>query len=108
MEPVGENNLQVAPPFYLCQVDVCSPFNAYSPGNKWATLKLWFTEFCCTVTGAVDCRILENYSLGAGAHVHGKVECKIQDIKRSLKKNVNKNRLTVLEWETLRTNIKQY
>ena len=27
--------------------------------------------------------------------------CKIQDIKRSFKKNVNKNRLSVLQWETL-------
>ena len=33
--------------------------------------------------------------------MHGKVERKIQDIKRSLKKNVNKNRLSVLQWETL-------
>ena len=36
-----------------------------------------------------------------GAHyVHGKVERKIQDIKRSLKKMVDKNRLSVLQWET--------
>ena len=120
---------------------------------------LRFTVFCCTVTGAVDCRIMENYSSDAfvlafirfvcrfgnpkmvlpdegsqlvsrcedmiiltsdvqyklsgeygvefktcpaGAHyVYGEVEGKIQDIKRSLQKNVNKNRLSVLQWKTL-------
>ena len=43
MGPVGENNLRVAPHFYSCQVDRCGPFNAYSPVNKRATLKIWFT-----------------------------------------------------------------
>ena len=37
-----------------------------------------------------------------GAHyVHGKVERKIQEIKRSLNKSVNKQRLSILQWETL-------
>ena len=48
MGPVGEDNVRVAPPFYFCQVDICRPFNAYSPVNKLATLKVWFVVFCCT------------------------------------------------------------
>ena len=37
-----------------------------------------------------------------GAHnVHGKVERKIQEIKRSMKKIVKKTRLSVIQWETL-------
>ena len=37
-----------------------------------------------------------------GAHyVHGKVERKIQEIKRSLTKNVGNGRLSVIQWETL-------
>ena len=37
-----------------------------------------------------------------GAHyVHGKVERKIREIKRSLARNMNKQRLSVLQWETL-------
>ena len=140
-------------------MDICGPFNAYSPVNKRETLKVWFVVFCCTATGAVDCRVMENYTADAfllafirfacrfgypkmvlpdegsqlikgcqnmiislldirhklsieygievkicpvGTHyVHGKVERKIQDIKRSLKKMVDKNRLSVLQWETL-------
>ena len=36
-----------------------------------------------------------------GAHyVHGKVEHKIQQIKQSLRKCLNKNHLSVLQWET--------
>ena len=61
MGPVGDSNLRIAPPFYLCQVDLCGPFSADSPVNKRATLKVWYVVFCCTVTGATDCRIMENY-----------------------------------------------
>ena len=159
MGPVGNNNLKVAPAFYYCQVDICGPFSAYSPVNKRASLKVWFVVFCCTVTGAVDCRVMENYTADSfvlafsrfacrygypkvvmpdegsqlvkgcqdliisfsdirhkisveygvefktcpvGAHyVHGKVERKIQEIKRSITKTIRNNRLSVLQWETL-------
>ena len=159
MGPVGDNNLTIAPPFYFCQADICGPFNAFSPANKRATLKIWLVVFCCTVTGSVDSRVMENYTADAfvlafnrfacrfgypktvmpdegsqlvkgcqdmiisfsdithklsveygvdfktcpvGAHyVHGKVERKIQEIKRSLMKSVNKHRLSILQWETL-------
>ena len=62
MGPIGEDNLKIAPPFYFCQVDICGPFNAFSPANKRATLKIWLVIFCCTTTGTVDCRVMEDYS----------------------------------------------
>ena len=62
MGPVGDENLKVAPPFYFTQVDICGHFDAYSPANKRATLKAWLVVFCCTTTGTVDCRVLEDYS----------------------------------------------
>ena len=159
MGPIRDENLKVAPPFYYAQVDLCGIFKAYSPANKRATLKVWFAVFCCTVTGAVDCRVMENYNTDSfvlafirfacrfgypkmlmpdegsqlvkackdmilifsdlphkieteygvefktcpvGAHyVHGKVERKIQQIKLSLEKVLNNNRLSILQWETL-------
>ena len=159
MGPLGDNNLKIAPPFYTSQVDICGPFSAYSPVNKRAKLKVYYVVFCCTVTGTVDCRVMENYNADSfilafirfscrfgypkvllpdegsqlvkgcqdmiisfsdlqhklsveygveyrtcpvGAHnVHGRVERKIQDIKRSLKKCVEKNHLSVLQWESL-------
>ena len=62
MGAVSDDNLRIAPPFFVCQVDICGHFSAYSPANKRATLKVWFVVFCCTVTGATDCRIMEDYS----------------------------------------------
>ena len=159
MGPVSSDALKIAPPFYTCQVDICGPFSAYSPANKRATLKIWFVVFCCSVTRAVDCRIMENYGTDAfllafirtscrfgypkslkidegsqlvkgckdmiisfsdlqhrlsveygiefstcpvGAHnVHGRVERTIQEFKKSLLSQVGKNRLSIIQWETL-------
>ena len=159
MGSVGAYNLRVAPPFYFTQCDLCGSVNAYSPANKRATLKIWFAVFCCTVTGAVDIQVMENYTADAfvmafvrfscrfgypkllmpdegsqlingcenmvisfsdihhqlevkygvtfetcpvNAHyVHGKVERKIREIRKSLRKTVSKNRLSILQWETL-------
>ena len=42
---LGKNNLAIAPAFYLCQADICGPFNAYPPVNKRATLKIWLMFF---------------------------------------------------------------
>ena len=159
MGPVSDQNLKIAPVFCYSQVDICGPFSAFSPINKRANVKVWFVVFCCTVTGPVDCRIMENYTADAfvlafsrfacrygypklvmpdegsqlvkgcqnlvisfsdiqhkisveygvefktcpvGAHyVHGKVERKIQKIKRSMTKTIYKHRLSILQWETL-------
>ena len=159
MGPVSDDSLRIAPPFFTSQVDICGHFSAYSPVNKRATLKVWVVVFCCSVTGAVDCRIMEDYSADGflmsfsrfacrfgypkkllpdeggqlvkgcsdmiismsdvrqklsvehgvdfntcpvGAHYyHGKVERKIQEVKKSLAKNVSNRRLSILQWETI-------
>ena len=159
MGPVADENLKIAPAFYISQVDLCGPFKAYSPANKRATLKIWLVVFCCTVTSAVDCRVMEDYGTDqfvsafirfssvrgypkmlmpdegsqlvkgcedmtlsftdishrlhtefgiefktcpVGAHyVHGKVERKIQQVKESISRTVHKQRLSILQWETL-------
>ena len=62
MGPIPDDNLRIAPVFYLCQTDLCGPFNAYSPANKRATLKVYFVVFCCMITNAVDCRVMEDYT----------------------------------------------
>ena len=159
MGPLQNANLCIAPAFYYSQVDICGHFNAYSNVNKRATIKIWFVVFCCCVTGAVDCRLMEDYSADSfvlafirfacrfgypkklltdegsqlvkgcknmiisftdiqhklsveygvefetcpvGAHyMHGKVERKIQQIKKSIFKELNNRRLSVIQWETL-------
>ena len=62
MGPLQNINLCIAPPFYACQVDIFGQFKSYSTANKRATIKVWFTVFCCCTTGAVDIRIMEDYS----------------------------------------------
>ena len=65
MGPVQDVNMCIAPAFYASQVDICGPFNSYSIANKRGVIKIWFVVFCCCTTGAVDCRLMENYSTEA-------------------------------------------
>ena len=62
MGPKVHENLQIAPAFYSCQVDLHGPFQLYSHVNKRSTIKIWFVIFCCCVTGAIDVKVMENYS----------------------------------------------
>ena len=62
MGPIQDVNLSIAPAFYSRQVDLCGPFNAFSFVNKRATIKIWYVVFCCCTTGAVDCKLMEDYS----------------------------------------------
>ena len=159
MGPVHPDNLNIAPAFYVCQVDICGPVNTYSNANKRATMKLWFVVFCCCSTTAIDVKAMEDYSAEAfilsfmrfackvgypkklmpdagsqllkgckemkleyydikhrlhkefgvdfetcptGAHyVHGRVERKIKHVQESFLKASDKQRLSVLQWETL-------
>ena len=163
MGPLQNVNLCIAPAFYASQVDICGPYKAYSPVNKRATVKVWFLVYCCCTTGAVDVRLMEDYSTDAfvlsfirfscrfgypkyllvdsgsqlvkgcesmsysftdskeklsveygtqysvcpvGAHyVHGKVERKIREIKKSVDIHVHNERLSSIQWETLMAQI---
>ena len=62
MGPLGDENLKIAPAFYTSQVDIFGPYLAYSIVNKRATVKVWFVLYCCCTTGAVDVKIMEDYS----------------------------------------------
>ena len=61
MGPVADENLKLAPGYFVCQVDICGPFKMCSPANEQVTLKIWFIVFVCTVTSAVDCCVMECY-----------------------------------------------
>ncbi len=62
MGPKDDSNLCIAPAFYNTQVDLLGPFDSYSNANKRATIKVWFVAFCCSTTGAIDVKVLEDYS----------------------------------------------
>ena len=159
MGPKHESNLCIAPAFYNTQVDICGSFDSFSNVNKRAKVKIWLVIFCCSTTGATDCKVMEDYStdsfilafirfscrygypnslypdLGSqlikgcndmvlsfstikyklevefgvqfftcpvGSHyMHGKVERKIREVKKSIEKHLQNERLSIVQWETL-------
>ena len=62
MGPIQNVNLCIAPCFYACQIDIFGPLKSYSNVNKRASIKVWFLVFCCCTTGAVDVRLMDDYS----------------------------------------------
>ena len=76
MGPVANENLKIAPAFFNSQVDLSGPFSAFSPANKRATLKIWIVVFVCTVTSAVDCRIMENYDTESFIQAFTRFSCR--------------------------------
>ena len=62
MGPKHENSLCIAPAFHNTQVDICGPFDSYWNSNKRAKVKIWFVVLVCCITGAVDCKTMEDYS----------------------------------------------
>ena len=65
MGPVKLCNLNIAPAFYMSQVDISGPYLCYSNHNRRATIKIWYIVFCCRTTGPVDIKVMEDmvYSL---------------------------------------------
>ena len=84
MGPIQDVNLCIAPVFYSSQVDICGPFSAYSNANKRATIKIWFVVFCCCVTGAIDCLIMEDYSTDSFLLAFTRFACRFGYPKRLL------------------------
>ena len=62
MGPIRNVNLCIAPAFYASQIDIFGPYKSFSNANKRATIKFWFLILCCCSTGAVDIRLMEDYS----------------------------------------------
>ena len=62
MGPVSKYNLNIAPAFYVTQVDLMGPLDSYHGANKRSTMKVWMIVFCCCTTGAIDLRVMETYT----------------------------------------------
>jgi len=57
MGPLSSNNLCIAPAFYISQVDLAGPFQAFSQHHK-----IWLLVFCCSTTTCVNVKVMEDYS----------------------------------------------
>ena len=159
MGPISPFNMTIAPAFYISQVDLAGPFQAFSQHHKRTTIKVWMAVFCCCTTSAVSLKLMEDYSSSAfvqafirlscevgypkillpdegsqllkscenmmynykdvknklyvdakvefdacpvgGHNIHGRVERKIREVKSSIKKSFQNERLSVMQWETV-------
>ena len=77
MGPISDDQLKIAPPFYISQVDIFGPLKSHSNVNKRATTKIWFVVFCCCVTGAIDVRLCEDYSANSFILAFIRFSCKV-------------------------------
>ena len=77
MGPKSGDNLCIAPPFYVTQVDIVRPFQSYSNVNKRASIKIWFVVFVCSTTGAVDLRVTEDYTTESFILAFIRFSCKV-------------------------------
>lgn len=84
MGPKSDHNLCIAPAFYNSQVDIFGQFPAYSYVNKRTTIKIWFVIFCCCTTGAVDIKLMEDYSTSSFVLAFIRFSCKVGYPKRLL------------------------
>ena len=69
MGPMAEESFMVAPPFYVCQVDIFGPCHLYVPGHSMALrnrklleCKCYVLVFVCMITRAVNLQVIENKS----------------------------------------------
>ena len=76
MGPIQNVNLCIA--FHASQIDI---FKSYSNVNKRATVKVWFLVFCCCTTGAVDVRVMEDYSTDAFIQAFIRFSCRFGYLK---------------------------
>ena len=77
MGPVSDDHLCIAPAFYNSQIDLFGPFSSYSFVNKRATIKIWFVIFCCCTTGAVDLKVMDDYSTPSFVLAFTRFSCKV-------------------------------
>ena len=84
MGPVSDINVCIAPAFYNSQVDIFGPYSSYSNLNKRASMKIWFLLFCCCTTGAVDIKVMEDYSTNSFVLAFIRFSCKVGFPKRLL------------------------
>ena len=77
MGPKTCGELTIAPPFFTCQCDLFGPYKSYSNANKRATIKIWFVVFCCCVTGAIDIKVMEDYSTNSFVLAFIRFSCKV-------------------------------
>ncbi|XP_066923502.1 uncharacterized protein [Clytia hemisphaerica] len=113
MGPLSEDNLKIAPAFFVAQTDLAGPFQSYSEHHKRTTVKIWLLVFCCATTTAVKIKVMDSYNTTSFLQAFTRLACevgyskkllvdegkrKIQEIKKSIDKTAGNQRLSILHW----------
>ena len=77
MGPVSKHNLTIAPPFYVTQVDLTGPYKAYTPHNMRSTIKVYLAVFCCSTTGTVSVRVMDDYGTTSFVKAFVRLSCEV-------------------------------
>ena len=84
MGPVSNDNLMIAPAYYVCQADLAGPFTAYSYHNRRTTIKVWMVVFCCSTTTATNIKVMERYDTSSFLQAFMRFCCEVGYPKRVL------------------------
>ena len=77
MGSASKNQLCVAPPFYITQLDLDGPYKAYSVHNKRSTVKIYIATFVCCTTGTTSLKIMEGYDTTQFLHCFSRFACEL-------------------------------
>ena len=84
MGPISKHNINIAPAYYICQLDLAGPFLAYSSHNKRTTIKVWLLVICCTTTSATNIKTMEASTTSAFLQAFTRFSCEVGYPKRVL------------------------
>ena len=102
MGPISNDNIRVAPAYYVCQADLVGSFSAYSYHNKRTTIKIWLIVFCCSTTSATNIKVMESYNTSSFLQAFMRFCCEVGYPKRVL---VDKGSQLVQGCESVRLDI---
>ena len=77
MGPVSQHNLTIAPPFYITQVDLAGPFDAFTLHNSRKTIKIYLAVFVCSTTGTTSMKMMNNYTTKAFIAAFVRLSCEV-------------------------------
>ena len=63
MGPISKHSIAIAPVFYATQVDICSPFKAYSVHHKRTTIKIRLIVYGYISTSKTNIKVMDDGSI---------------------------------------------
>ena len=75
MSKLHESRITVAPAFYLAQVDLLGPYDAFCEHNHRSSVKVWGLVFKDPASGAISTHVMQKYSSDAFLQAYMRFAC---------------------------------